>query len=370
MAAQPILQFGTSRFLQAHADLFVSEAMGQGQDTGPITVVHSSGDATRAARLTGLVGAYLVRIEGLENGEPVRETIKVTSIARTLSTALQWDDVVRVFVEHTAIVLSNTGDNGFAQQPSDTAITFDQAMSYPAKLTLLLRARFAAGGAPIQIMPMELIADNGAVLKARVLELARSDTAFISYLKKDVTWVNSLVDRIVSQSLEPAGAVAEPYALWAIEDQPGLVVPCNHPSVQVVASLAQIEALKLFVLNLGHTYLADNWLADQDEPPVLMRNLMADTRTVDRLKSVLQNEVRLAFEAADLSPEFDAYVTTTLDRFANPFLDHRIADIAQNHPQKVERRIAAMLEWAVAQGDHSPKPILSGIALRNKEMTP
>ena len=37
----PILQFGTSRFLQAHVDLFVSEARKDGQDCGPIAVVQT-----------------------------------------------------------------------------------------------------------------------------------------------------------------------------------------------------------------------------------------------------------------------------------------------------------------------------------------
>lgn len=366
---QPILQFGTSRFLQAHADLFLSQAIAQGQDVGPITVVQSSGDSTRATRLSGLVGAYPVRIEGVQNGAKIRETITVTSIARTLSTALNWDQVVQTFTNDTKIVLSNTGDSGFTPQPTDSANNFDQAMSYPAKLTLLLRARLAAGGAPVQIMPLELIVDNGAVLKRRVLELAQCDAALIRYVQQDVIWVNSLVDRIVSQPLEPAGAVAEPYALWAIEDQPRLTLPCDHSSVQVVKSLAQIEALKLFVLNLGHTYLADNWLADRGADSVLVRHLMADPATVTALRAMLQAEVRPAFAAAGLATEFDAYVPTTLDRFANPFLDHRIADIAQNHQQKITRRIMAMCDWAAEQGDTTAKPILSAIIARNKDLT-
>ena len=44
----PILQFGTSRFLQAHADLFLSEGPGT---IGPVTVVQTSGDAGRRGRL-------------------------------------------------------------------------------------------------------------------------------------------------------------------------------------------------------------------------------------------------------------------------------------------------------------------------------
>lgn len=367
MTSSPILQFGTSRFLQAHADLFISEAMSQGQDVGPITVVQSSGDVGRAARLDGLVGSYPLKIEGLMEGELIRQTINVKSITRTLSTAQDWDKVMQVFVEDTQIVLSNTGDNGFAPKPNDTDAEFDQSMSYPAKLTLLLRARLAAGGAPIQIMPMELVVDNGAVLRARVLELAQNDAALIQYIEQDVRWVNSLVDRIVSQPLEPAGAVAEPYALWAIEDQSGLIEPCNHPSIQIVPSLAKIEALKLFILNLSHTYLANNWLLEQGGQDVLVRHLMDDGDALSALKSVLKNEVRPAFVAAGLEDEFDAYLDTTVERFANPFLDHRIADIAQNHRQKVVRRIASMLEWAKEQGDTSAKPILSDIVAQNKE---
>lgn len=368
MQTTPILQFGTSRFLQAHADLFVSQAIDAGQDVGPITVIQSSGNAERAKRLNALVGSYPVRIEGLAEGVRVQQTVEVKSIARTLSTAQDWVQIARVFVREAQIVLSNTGDTGFAPKDCDTATQFDQEMSYPAKLTHLLRLRFAAGAAPIQIMPMELIADNGAVLKARVLQLAEKDTPeFQAYLERDVIWVNSLVDRIVSQPLEPAGAVAEPYALWAIEDQPGLIVPCDHPAVQVVPALADIEALKLFVLNLGHTVLADRWLQRGGAQDVLVRDLIGDAAERVQLQDILHNEVRPAFVAAGLKDAFLAYVETTIERFANPFLDHRIADISQNHTQKISRRIEAMLHWAVEQGDHSAKPVLSGIVAQNKE---
>ncbi|MGY3439631.1 MULTISPECIES: mannitol dehydrogenase family protein [unclassified Marinovum] len=370
MQATPILQFGTSRFLQAHADLFVSQAMEDGQDVGPITVVQSSGDPSRAARLAALVGSYPVRIEGLVDGKRVQETLEVKSVARTLSTGSDWGKVAKIFMQEAQIILSNTGDAGYAPQACDGEPIFNQAMSYPAKLTHLLRLRFAAGAAPIQIMPMELIANNGAVLKARVMTLAQDDAPdFRTYLDRDVTWVNSLVDRIVSQPLDPAGAVAEPYALWAIEDQPGLILPCRHPAVKIVPSLAEIEALKLFVLNLGHTVLADRWRRKTGGDDVLVRHLVDDADEVATLLEVLTNEVRPALVAANLAETFDAYVVTTLERFSNPFLDHRIADIAQNHAQKVARRVEAMLDWATTQGDLSPKPILSAIVAQNKGRT-
>lgn len=71
----PILQLGTSRVLQAHADLFVSEARKAGQNVGPITVVQSSGDASRSARLKALESGFPVRVEGLNQGSRVQNTI-------------------------------------------------------------------------------------------------------------------------------------------------------------------------------------------------------------------------------------------------------------------------------------------------------
>ena len=53
-----------------------------------------------------------------------------------------------------------------------------------------------------------------------------------------------------------------------------------------------------------------------------------------------------AFAALGMGDEAAAYVQTTVERFQNPFLDHRIADIAQNHAAKIERRIRAFLALA------------------------
>jgi len=70
-----------------------------------------------------------------------------------------------------------------------------------------------------------------------------------------VIFADTLVDRIVSEPIEPIGAVAEPYALWAIRNG-GFGEPVRHPAVRMVDDLAPFERLKLHILNLGHTVLA------------------------------------------------------------------------------------------------------------------
>ena len=363
----PILQFGTSRFLQAHADLFVSEALATGQALGPITVVQSSGNPARSTRLSALANpqGYPVRIRGLQNGQPVDETRTITSIRRTLSTATDWPEIIRIATQQARIILSNTADAGYAPQPADENPRFEQSMSYPAKLMHLLRARFAAGAKPLQIMPAELIVNNGTTLKARVLAIARSQPEpFRHHLNHDITWVNSLVDRIVSDPIEPAGAVTEPYALWAIEDQPGLILPCTHPAIQVVQNLETTEALKLFLLNLAHTSLAEDWLLKGAPQGDLVRHAMQDGRR-KALLSLYETELLPPFIAAGLEQQARAYVTTTLERFTNPFLDHKLADIADNHIQKITRRVGGLLAFAQKHGDQTPKPRLAVMAARH-----
>lgn len=357
MSTTPIVQFGTSRFLQAHADLFLSEAPATA--AGPVTVVQSTADAGRAARLAALAQGYEVRIRGLSGGMPVEESRRVTSIARALSLTANRTEVERILAEEARIILSNTADAGFRPQPADEAPSYDPAMSYPAKLAHLLRPRFEAGGAAPQVMPCELVQNNGAVLRGLVLDAARRmDTGYRDWLAEDVLWVNSLVDRIVSEPLEPAGAVAEPYALWAIEDRSGLIAPCRHPSVQVVADLGPIARRKLFILNLGHTWMVADWLARGRKGATYVREVMADADWSSRLSALYAEEVLPGFQAAGEGDEAAPYIAVTQERFANPFLDHRLDDIVRNHGEKLTRRIRAFLDWAGAHGDTGPKPRL------------
>ena len=363
-----VIQFGTSRFLQAHADLFLSE----GVPARTITVVQTSGDADRSRRLAALAApeGYPVRIRGLQDGRTVDETRTVTSVRRCLSASTDWQQVMRVFVEEAEFVLSNTGDAGFQSRAEDGESAYHPAMSFPAKLYHLLAARHAAGAAQIVVMPMELVADNGAVLKRAVLAVARrhgADRALVSYIEDRVVWASSLVDRIVSEPIEPAGAVAEPYALWAIEKGPGVVAPCAHPAILLVDDLKEIERLKLHILNLGHTVLVDLWRRQGGGGDPVVRDFIVRAEVMAALEAIYRDEVLPVFAHLGQGEAAERYRAVTLERFANPCLDHRLADIAQNHVQKVERRIGAFLDLARNAGYGRPQPHLAAIAGRDDQ---
>jgi len=361
MPGFPIIQFGTSRLLQAHADLFVSEALPRNEALGGIVVVQTTGSAENRRRLAHFAAGlpYPVIIRGLADGAVVDRRVSVTSVRYGVHADESWEEVEALFCAARCMI-SNTGDRGFELDPSDAA---DGAppRSFPAKLAKLLLARFSAGEPPMTLLPCELVPMNGSALSDAVQRtLARWDApqAARGWIAEECVWANTLVDRIVSEALEPAGAVAEPYALWAIEDQRRLEVPCRHADVVVTADLRPYMRLKLFILNLGHTYLAELCRLRAMPTSLTVREAMADPALRYELDSLYDEDVLPVFAAIGMGREAEAYRRTVVERFSNPFLEHRFADILVNHEAKKKIRFGGLIELAHSIGARLDQPRL------------
>lgn len=357
--SHPILQFGTGRFLQAHVDLFVSQALAAGEALGTIAVVQTTDSRESTERLAALAreGGYPIEIRGLQDGRPLREVLWVNSVGAAWNATRDWPRVRDAIADQVRVVVSNTADRGYELSDADGPATIDDAArppaSFPAKLLALLHHRWRRGGAPLTLLPCELVSKNGDVLRDIVLGLAarwRLPDAFLSYLQSTCIWANSLVDRIVSSPLHPVGAVAEPYALWAIERQDGLVLPCRHPSIVVTTDLARYERLKLMLLNLGHSFLAERWLVERRRSDETVREAMCDGELRSQLEAVWREEVAPVFAAAGEGAAATAYLERLRERLLNPYLEHRLSDIAQDHAQKKRRRFEPVIAWAAELG--------------------
>lgn len=365
---QPILQFGTSRFLQAHVDLFVSEAAERGEALGGITVVQSTGNPASTMRTQALARAegFDVVVRGLSDGQPVESRKTCRSVREAFHAADDWTAVRARARGPVQVIVSNTGDGGWALAPEDAAgLLADGATapaSFPAKLLVLLHDRWQARpGAELTLLPCELVSRNGDALRELVVALARAwqcAPAFVDWLQTQPVWGNSLVDRIVSEALEPVGAVAEPYALWAVESQPRLQLPCRHPDIILTDDLARYERLKLFLLNLGHTLLAEGWLTARLAADMTVRQAMHEPTLRNPLEQAWEQEVLPVFEALGQGEEARDYLAVLRDRLLNPFLAHRLADIAQNHVLKKARRLQPVVDLAREHVPGLPQPRL------------
>jgi tagaturonate reductase len=341
---ETVLQFGAGRFLRAFADLFIDQANGQGQAVGRVVVVQSTGD-DRAAALTRQAGRYHVAVRGLAGGEAVDRVESVGSVSRALVAGTQWDDV-RAVARSPAlrVILSNTTEAGYDLDPADSAAG-DPPRSFPAKLLDVMHERFRAGRPGVAVVPCELRENNADVLRGLVLGLAGRRGMggdFARWADAECSWHRTLVDRIVAArpSDHPLAAsdellcAAEPYALWAVEERPGVAPFLRHPAVVWRPQVEPYFLRKVRILNGAHTaLLVKAWPLGLRT----VRDAVLDPGLGAWLARLLFEEVVPVVAGRCEDPE--GFARLVLERFRNPFLEHRLADIARHHAAKVAVRL-------------------------------
>ena len=227
----PILQFGASRFLQAHVDLFVSEALPRGEAMGRIAVAGTTGSPESRRRIAAFATGqpYPVLVKGLSDGAVVDETVSVSSIGRGVDAATPTGaEVERLFVEEARWIVSNTGDRGYELDDTDAMETGAPGRQYFRPAWPSCCTPLPARNGRRRRCPCELI--GGQRRQARCARAA--GLGGDGWLRRRLRIVGST--RIASGSTRSSTASsrsrwsprgAEPYALWAIEDQPGLELP-------------------------------------------------------------------------------------------------------------------------------------------------
>ena len=84
-------------------------------------------------------------------------------------------------------------------------------------------------------------------------------------------------------------------------------------------------------------------VTEKRPPDETVREILGDAEIRKRLTDLYSEEVIPGFAGYGMAEAAAAYVATTLERFENPFLNHRLSDIAQNHRLKTDRRVADFL---------------------------
>jgi len=123
-------------------------------------------------------------------------------------------------------------------------------------------------------------------------------------------------------------------------------LPCAHPAIVLTDELDHYERLKLFLLNGGHTFLAERWVRDGLAAELTVAQAMSDAALRRELEALWTEEIVPVFAALGKRDAADEYLVSLRGRFQNPFLVHRLADIAQNHDQKKKRRFEPIVSLA------------------------
>ena len=362
-----VLQFGTGVLLRGLPDHFIDKANKQNIFNGRIIVVKST-DTSGTDAFHQQDNLYTLCIKGIEKGHEVENYIVNNSISRVLSARQDWS--VLLEAAHNPdlqVVISNTTEVGITL--SNDKIGDAPPASFPGKLLAFLykRYQFFKGSTEsgLVILPTELISENATKLKKILLTLADQndlEEEFKQWLTDVNDFCNTLVDRIVPGRLpneeqkateEKLGfedelmIMAEPFRLWAIESDSRRVKDVLSfaqvdSGIVIVPSIEKFKEIKLRLLNGTHTLSCGVALLAGLE---VVKEAMSNNAFDAFVRLLMKNEIGKAItdqyiEAQDVE-DFSANV---IDRFSNPFLDHRWENIALNFSSKMNMRAIPLLD--------------------------
>ncbi|MBO5850739.1 MAG: tagaturonate reductase [Clostridia bacterium] len=299
---------------------------------------------------------YNVILRGMENGKAVENVYKVTCVDEVIDPFVDIDAYYKLAVDKDLkIVVSNTTEAGICYHDTDKYDDFE-GITYPAKLTKFLYARFKAGLDGVYMMPVELIDNNATELEKCVkayIELWNLESEFKTWIEEKCYFSNTLVDRIVSgYPRDPKTkehltnligyednlmSVGEPFGLWAVEKKGNIadfiVEGFNGIDVVVTDNIKYYKKRKVRVLNGSHTNLVPVGLWMKK---VTVDECMNDSKLLNFLNATLKDEI-IPFVSNDIQATTE-FANSVVERFYNPFLNHQLLSISLNSISKWRAR--------------------------------
>jgi fructuronate reductase len=352
-----IVHLGLGGFHRAHQAVYTDDALATAFGPFGIAGVSLRSPGVRD-RLAPQAGLYTVALRSA-----AAERLRVIGCLKELLVAPEDPAAVvrRIADPAVAIVSLTVTEKGYCHDPASGALAVDHPdiqhdLAEPERPrsalgTLLagLDRRRRQGSAPPTVLCCDNLPSNGRTLRGVTLAFAAlRDEALAKWIEGAVAFPCTMVDRIVPattaadvQSLaarlgleDAAPVVAEPFRQWVIEDRFAGPRPAwEAVGAELVADVAPFEEMKLRLLNGSHSALAYlgglaglEHIADVVREPdfaTFMRRMMAE-------------EVAPTLPVAT---DLGAYQARLLERFANPAIRHRTAQIAMDGSQKLPQRL-------------------------------
>ena len=230
----------------------------------------------------------------------------------------------------------------------------------PGRLVAGLAARRAAGAGPLTVLSCDNLPENGEVAASVVTQLARSvDPALAEWIGEHVDFASSMVDRITPTTTDADRALVaaelgyvdaspvatEPFHEWVMSGR----FPAGRPrwedaGARIVDDVTPFEQRKLWLLNGSHSLLA---YAGSIRGHASIDEAIADP-ACRRWVEALWDEAapHLPLPAEDVA----AYRAALLDRYANPRIRHRLAQIVADGSTKIIVRTVPVIRAERAAG--------------------
>lgn len=377
-----VLQFGEGNFLRAFVDYFIDIANEKTDFNGSVVLVKPIAMGQLFPAFKEQDCRYTVLLRGLVDGQPVEQSRVVTSVSNAVDAYADYETYAAYAkCETLRFVVSNTTEAGIVLDENDK-LELCPPVSYPGKLTKLLYERAEhfgyANDKGLVILPVELIDDNGIMLKKCVKTLSEKwnlGEPFIRWLDEACVFTSTLVDRIVTgyprgedQTIwEKLGyedrilVTAEPFGLWVIESEKDISkeLPLPQCGLPVIFTDNQkpYKQRKVRILNGAHTSFVP--MAFQCGYDYVL-DAMKDDTIQNFMQKTLHEEVipTLTLPKDDL----EAFAQAVTGRFMNPYIKHALLSICLNSVSKWRARCMPSLLIYVQQEAKLPEHLTFSLA--------
>lgn len=348
---ETILQIGEGNFLRAFAENYLQDAADKGySDKVVICQPRSNTQVINALKKQN--SEYDVILRGRINGKIVDERKHISCVSRCIDTVGEYDALRKLFCsDDLKMVISNTTEAGICFDARDRVENAPH-VSFPAKVTTLLYERFLSNGAGLVFLPVELVEQNGDRLRECIIkyaELWKLGDEFIAYVENACSFCNTLVDRIVTGHIvddsDYCSTACEPYRSWIIQadDRAKAVIPFEN--ITYTDDLVPYRTRKVRILNGTHTMSV---LAAHMAGFDIVRDMMND-ELFGRYIQLGLEEIKSTIDLP--RQELDGFADSVLERFNNPFIDHRLLDISLNSVSKFKARcLDTIIDYYNANG--------------------
>ncbi len=351
-----ILQYGQGNFLRAFVDVYFDTLNKNEEGRYVVNIIKPTPFGT-LERFEKQNNKYHVVLRGTENGQTIENVYRVDCVENVINPFVDYDKYIALAKEpDLKLIVSNTTEAGICYNAEDKADGFE-SITYPAKLTKFLYARFNAGLEGVYILPVELIDNNADELKKCVdnyIALWNLPDAFKKWNDEQNFYCNTLVDRIVSgyprdeetktlmETLigekDELFSIGEPFGLWAVENKGRIAdyIKEGIHNIEVVLTnnIGYYKKRKVRVLNGSHTNLVPTALM---LGAVTVYDCMLDERLSAFMENTLKNEI-IPYVSSDIKAT-TVFADSVNDRFMNPFLNHQLVSISLNSISKWKARV-------------------------------
>ncbi len=357
-----VVQFGEGNFLRAFVDYMIDIANEKTDFNGDIVLIKPI-EFGNLEMFHKQDCRYTVSLRGNVNGEAAVLNRQIASVADAVDSYTEYEKYMGLAeIETLRFVVSNTTEAGIVYDDSDQ-FELNPPKTFPGKLTKFLYHRFETFqgdmGKGLVMLPVELIDDNGIMLKKCVMQLVELwglGDDFKNWVNEACIFTSTLVDRIVTgyprateaEEWEKLGyedrimVTGEPFALWVIESEKDISkeIPLDQamadmPGMDVIFTDNQkpYKQRKVRILNGAHTsFVLAAFLAGKD----IVRDSMQDDDIRNFMLKTIYEEVIPTLTLPE--EELKAFAGEVVNRFNNPYVDHALLAISLNSVSKWRAR--------------------------------